>query len=137
MQSEEPKGGEMQSIGRTKRGEVQCNQSKESIGGEVQWNQKNQKGERSAINQKNQKGGEVQCNQKNQKGEKCNAIKQKNQNGRRLNPSSLTSVFLASTEVLEEHCSCGLDRGSANCLAVIVIPVRRFHRSFFRPTELR
>ncbi|KEH41520.1 hypothetical protein MTR_1g051880 [Medicago truncatula] len=46
------------------------------------------------------------------------------------NPSSLTSVFLASTEVLEEHCSCGLDRGSAICLAVIVIPVRRFHRSF-------
>ncbi|KEH17269.1 hypothetical protein MTR_0028s0320 [Medicago truncatula] len=46
------------------------------------------------------------------------------------NPSSLTSVFLASTEVLEEDCSCGLDRGSAICLAVIVIPVRRFHRSF-------
>ncbi|KEH29742.1 hypothetical protein MTR_4g051153 [Medicago truncatula] len=46
------------------------------------------------------------------------------------NPSSLTSVFLASTEVLEEHCSCGLNRGSAVCLAVIEIPVRRFHRSF-------
>ncbi|KEH33363.1 hypothetical protein MTR_3g436590 [Medicago truncatula] len=39
-----------------------------------------------------------------------------------VNPSSLTSVFLAGTEVLEEHCSCGLNRGSAVCLAVIEIP---------------
>ncbi|AES80357.1 hypothetical protein MTR_7g079660 [Medicago truncatula] len=30
----------------------------------------------------------------------------------------------ASIRVLEEHCSCGLDRGSTVCLAVIVIPVR-------------